>query len=224
MDSWHRPLAAAYLIACLWALPAAAQPRPVLVDRLSELAESSSLYPLASWDSALARIEADRLRVQSCRAEGPCRDILAKPMSDLVARFSGLEGRARLLAVNRHFNAFPYVPDRVGGRPSDDWASPLTFLQRSGDCEDYAIAKYLTLRLLGVPEEKMAILILRDSARRIDHAVLVVDESGALLVLDNLRGLAPLEAYFRFQPLFVLTAEASWRLQNRLPQRVAQGR
>lgn len=224
MDSWIRPLGAALLVACLLVFPAGAQPRPVLVDRLTELAGSSSLYPLASWNTALERIEADRQRVEGCRDSGPCRDILAKPMADLIARFSGLDGRKRLLAVNRHFNAFPYVPDRAGGRPSDDWASPLTFLQRSGDCEDYAIAKYLTLRLLGVPEEAMAILILRDSTRRVDHAVLVVDDGGAPMVLDNLRGLAPLEAYSSFRPLFVLTAEASWRLQSRGPERLAQAR
>ena len=224
MVCWTRPLGAAFLIGCLWIVPAAAQPRPMLAARLAALAESSSLYPLASWDSALERIEADRIRVEDCRAAGPCRDILAKPMADLVARFSGLEGQRRLLAVNRHFNAFPYIPDRAGERPSDDWASPLTFLQRSGDCEDYAIAKYLALRLLGVAEEDMAILILRDSARQLDHAVLVVEEGGAPMVLDNLRGLAPLEAYSDFQPLFVLTSQASWRLKSHAPQRLAEAR
>ncbi len=194
----------------------AAEPHraPEIVAALRGLADGAAPHPEPRWRAALARIEADRARTERCLAERPCRDILAKPLADIVRRLSGAEGPSLLAAVNRHYNSFPYQADRAAQRPSDDWASPLSFLQRSGDCEDFAIAKYLTLRLLGVPETKMAVLVMRDAARRSDHAVLVVREGTRLLVLDNLRELAPLEEYRDYRPLLALTASASWRLES----------
>jgi len=138
----------------------AGHPQSILIN-LYDARLRLSPYPLARWDAALHDIARDRARVQRCLGEVPCRDIVAKPLADLVVQFSSLSGARLLSAVNRHYNAFPYVPDQVAGKPGDDWESPLTFLQRSGDCEDYAIAKYLTLALLGVPESEMAILIMR---------------------------------------------------------------
>ena len=214
--SLPRRLTAITLLTALLASPAAAQSErpPAILASLTNAAMVLSPYPLARWRAALIDIDADRVRVQRCLDETPCRDIVAKPLANLVKRFSGLSGRTLIAAVNRHYNTFPYVPDQLAGKPSDDWASPLTFLQRSGDCEDFAIAKYLTLRLLGVPETAMAILVLRDTSRGIDHAVLLVEDKGRMLVLDNLRGLARLEDYGDYQPLFALTADSSWRVRT----------
>ena len=180
---------------------------------LTDDAMKVSPFPLPRWQTALKDIERDRYRVQQCLDETPCRDIVARPLASLITRYSNFSGRKLLSAVNRYFNAFPYVPDQVGGKPSDDWKSPLTFLQRSGDCEDFAIAKYLTLRLLGVPEKEMAILIMHDLTRGIDHAVLLVENQRRIFVLDNLRDLTRFEAYRSYQPLFVLTNINSWRIR-----------
>jgi len=199
----------------------AGQPQTILVS-LQHSRLHLSPYPLERWQTSLQEIEHDRLRVQRCLDQTPCRDIVAKPMADLVIRFSGLSGRRLLSAVNRYYNSFPYIPDQVAGKPWDDWESPLIFLQRSGDCEDYAIAKYLTLRLLGVPETQMAILIMREPVRGIDHAVLLVAAEGRLIVLDNLRGLARFEAYGDYQPLFVLTDTYSWRVRALSPAPLLQ--
>ncbi len=205
------------LVLSILASAAAAEPkdRPIMITAaLQTLAVEASPHPFAKWQAALAGIEADRLRVERCLAQRPCRDILAKPLADLVKRLSSLKGTALLVAVNPHFHSFPYAADQALGRASDDWASPLAFLQRSGDCEDFAIAKFLTLRLLGLPETAMAMLVLRDRQRGIDHAVLLVEERGRWLVLDNLRELAPLEEYRNYRPLLALTAASSLRLET----------
>lgn len=205
------------LLSALLTSAAVAQDRPTITAALQTLAVKAQYYPVAKWRAALAGIQTDRLRVERCLAERPCRDILAKPMADLVKRLSSLKGTARLMAVNRHFNSFPYAADRISGGVTDRWASPLAFLQRSGDCEDFAIAKFLTLRLLGVPETAMAMLVLRDPQRGIDHAVLLVEERGRWLVLDNLRELAPLEEYRNYRPLLALTTAFSLRLETARP-------
>ncbi len=64
----------------------------------------------------------------------------------------------KLKLVNLFFNQIRYVTDQVHWKNKDYWATPLEMLNTfGGDCEDYAIAKYLTLRQLGVAEEKLRI-------------------------------------------------------------------
>ncbi len=55
-----------------------------------------------------------------------------------------------------------------------------------GDCEDYAIPKFLSLRRLGFPAEYLRLVVLVDTRRRLAHAIHVVDLDGHSLVLDNI--------------------------------------
>lgn len=83
--------------------------------------------------------------------------------------------------VNRIVNKVRYSPDsRVWGR-SDYWAAPSELFTRGGDCEDFAIAKYMLLKDLGVSASRMRIIITRD------HAVLAVNDNGQTRILDNRR-------------------------------------
>jgi predicted transglutaminase-like cysteine proteinase len=77
-----------------------------------------------------------------------------------------------------------------------------------GDCEDYAIAKYIALRESGVPEEDLRLLFVHDARVREDHAVVTVHLEGRWLVLDN-RWLALAEdtELRRFAPLFSIGSE-----------------
>jgi predicted transglutaminase-like cysteine proteinase len=207
MGTWRRLAILAFSF-----LPTAAAAEALLepdaAAYIRALPMEASRQPAEKWRAALLRMEEDRLRVERCLEDRPCRDIFAKPMADLVRRFSGLTGRELFAAVNRHYNGFPYQADRAAGGSSDRWASPLVFLQRSGDCEDFALAKYLTLRMLGVSETAMAVLLLRDRSNGRDHAVLLVRDGARGIVLDNLRELATLDDYGGYRPLMVLTAES----------------
>ncbi|MCP3899837.1 MAG: transglutaminase [Desulfobacteraceae bacterium] len=62
----------------------------------------------------------------------------------------------KIISINRFFNQMPYQSDiRLWGK-SDYWASRLQFLGKgAGDCEDFAVAKFLTLIQLGVSKEKL---------------------------------------------------------------------
>lgn len=93
-------------------------------------------------------------------------------------------GRLRTLeAVNGAVNRMRYAADGI----DDAWAAPAEFLLRgSGDCEDYALAKYAALRSLGVAAEEMAVMVF--VAPDIGaHAVLIVSDGQDLWVLDNRR-------------------------------------
>lgn len=88
--------------------------------------------------------------------------------------------------VNAFWNTWPYKEDIVNWGVEDYWAIPAEFLKKSGDCEDYAIVKYFTLKELGIPYENMRIVVVRDTVRNLAHAVLAVYMDGDAYILDNL--------------------------------------
>jgi predicted transglutaminase-like cysteine proteinase len=87
--------------------------------------------------------------------------------------------------VNRRFNQIVYRSDALAWGKSDYWATPSELVTRGGDCEDFAIAKFLALRELGTPSSEMRIIVLRGEARSPDHAVLMVKTASGPVVLDN---------------------------------------
>ena len=88
----------------------------------------------------------------------------------------------------------------------DVWSSPLvTFTNGAGDCEDYAIAKFVALRQVGISPDDLRIVIMRDTIRAEDHAVAAVRLDGHWLTLDNRRMAMVEDAYVRnYRPLFVI--------------------
>ncbi len=105
------------------------------------------------------------------------------------ALIEGLRGKSpahQLDRVNRFVNQVRYRTDERNWGRRDYWAAPREFFARGGDCEDFAITKYLSLRALGFRTEDMRLLVLWDLKREAAHAVLVVRQKGQELVLDNL--------------------------------------
>jgi len=66
------------------------------------------------------------------------------------------------------------------------WATPIELLTlNQGDCEDYAIAKYFTLRAMDVPAEQLRIVYVHSLSLKQAHMVLMYKTNNELLVLDN---------------------------------------
>ena len=108
----------------------------------------------------------------------------------LIRSAKDLPEPEKLSKVNDFFNRrIRFVDDRdLWGKP-DYWATPLESLARgAGDCEDYTIAKYFTLKELGVPEDKMRLTYVK--AIRLNQAHMVLTYFAAPravpMVLDNL--------------------------------------
>ena len=79
-----------------------------------------------------------------------------------------------------------YRKDTLLHSTGEHWASPVeTLARRAGDCEDFSILKYALLRDLGVKDEEMRIVVLKDTLTRQYHAVLAVRHKGHWLILDN---------------------------------------
>ncbi|MDX1369019.1 transglutaminase-like cysteine peptidase [Pseudomonas sp.] len=108
----------------------------------------------------------------------------------LVALSMHLSDTEKLNAVNAFFNEqVRYGEDQdLWGQP-DYWASPLETLELgAGDCEDFALAKYFTLRLLGISEQSLRLVYTTLASTKQAHMVLGFwsDDGAAPLLLDNL--------------------------------------
>ncbi|MBP1091767.1 transglutaminase-like cysteine peptidase [Bradyrhizobium diazoefficiens] len=141
------------------------------------------------WRGLETRLARDAETLSRCQTDaGNCPSNAAQFLR-LIGAVKSKSGRARLDEANRAVNtAVRYVSDFAQHGEADRWSSPLeTFATAKGDCEDYAIAKYVALREAGFPREDLRLVLVRDRAVRQDHAVLAARLDGQWLVLDNRR-------------------------------------
>jgi len=139
------------------------------------------------WAELQARILADQAVLAGCRSgHEPC-PAAAQRFLSLVELGRHHEGRARIGQINRAVNlAIRPVSDLVQYRVDDFWAAPLTTMRTgAGDCDDYAIVKYLALREVGIAPENIRLMIVRDVRRQNNHAVVAVRHDDEWLILDN---------------------------------------
>jgi len=106
----------------------------------------------------------------------------------LMNSLKNADEKEKLTKVNHFFNQVTYASDmRVWG-VKDYWATRMEFLGKDkGDCEDYATAKYFTLKQLGVPTNKMYLSYVKATKQKIAHMVLSYFKTkrSIPLVLDN---------------------------------------
>lgn len=110
----------------------------------------------------------------------------------LIQESAALGDEDKLKRVNDFFNRrILFETDIVVWKQEDYWASPLEFMGRAaGDCEDYAISKYMTLLNMGVPKEKLRMIYVKAKMGNasVAHMVLgyYVNPADEPLILDNL--------------------------------------
>ena len=130
--------------------------------------------------------------------------------SDL-ASLQGLPLSKMVSRVNSIMNEKRYITDKVNYGKNDYWATPIEFLTKGGDCEDFAIAKYTALRMLGVPENRMLIAIVQDQQKNIPHAVLIVYTDQGAMILDNqIKNAVNASSIRHYKPIFSINQNAWW--------------
>ena len=150
----------------------------------------------------------DRFERDMNSAKG--QNVMTKWKADLAA-LQGQSLKQMAASVNKMINKTRYINDNRNWGKSDYWATPVEFFTKGGDCEDYAIAKYASLRALGVPENRMRIAIVQDMVKNIPHAVLVVYGDDGAYILDNqsqaMKYAADIKTY---KPIFSINRTAWW--------------
>jgi predicted transglutaminase-like cysteine proteinase len=185
--------------------------------------ESRNLAAFGRWQTALQRAQADEVRdAAACRksANDPVCDS-RRQRAEFLKGLRGLSAQEQVAAVHAYVNRVRWVDDRRNYNVADYWATPDEFFVRGGDCEDYAFAKYDTLKQLGFAPEQMRILVLTDLTTRERHAVLLVLVDGRLWSLDNnLPNIFPTDAIQHYEPIYSIN-ETGWWLHRGI--RVVKG-
>lgn len=162
---------------------------------------------LRKWSGVVADIRAEGDVLARCRASAEDCPAAAQKFLAVIADSRALTGRARIGVVNRAINlAIRPTSDLAQWGVQDRWSAPLeTLTTGRGDCEDYAIAKYVALTEAGVSKDDVKLVIVRNLAAGEDHAVVAARLDDKWIVLDN-RRLTLLEdtEMPRVMPLFVL--------------------
>jgi Bacterial transglutaminase-like cysteine proteinase BTLCP len=154
----------------------------------------------AIWSDELARIAIDQETVKACKGDALSDCHAALKLITIVEEASGYYGRAKLGHINRAMYLLL--------RPSPGaWLSPLDVLRLgTGDCKDYALAKYFALRQAGVGPDRLRLVIVHNKQRAQDHMVVAAYQGSGWLILDNrTMALVPdVDASSVYAPLFVL--------------------
>lgn len=175
---------------------------------------SRQLSAFKKWNGMLARQKEDLrkklLPEQACRktAEQKCYRAV---WQELLASLKDKPADRQIIEINLHMNKAPYITDIINWGVPDYWASLRQFFKKDGDCEDYAIAKYMSLKELGFNVDMMRIVVVQDTNLDIPHAVLVVSLNGSRLILDNqISYVVKEKAVLHYRPFYSINENAWW--------------
>jgi predicted transglutaminase-like cysteine proteinase len=187
--------------------PAAIKPQAALPGNHlfgSTEIKSTNISAFTKWTSVMKRFE-DQMKGS---ATSQPRMVTWK---SALQTLKGKSVREQIDGVNSYINGVRYIEDNGNYGKSDYWATPAEFLARGGDCEDFAIAKYASLRALGFKSDQMRIAIVQDKIKRVAHAVLIVYTKEGTLVLDNQdKRVEFADSITRYKPVFSINSNSWW--------------
>jgi predicted transglutaminase-like cysteine proteinase len=159
-------------------------------------------------DAQIARLARQFGPVAEERLTG-WREMLVNP------KYKKLPEREKLELVNDYMNRTRFLNDIDHWGKEDYWATPVEFLSTDGgDCEDFSIAKYFTLRALGVPDEKLRITYVKELViYKQAHMVLAYfpDPDADPLVLDNIdKTIQPASRRTDLLPVYSFNGTGLW--------------
>ena len=195
-----------------WAQEAApaGQAKPSFFN--SQEVESTNLKPFNKWTDALEKYAKENALVQKegCNSAQftTCHYVQwRKFLSTLV----GKDKLTQVTEINTYMNKAKYIADEPNWNQKDYWASPGEFMAKFGECEDYAIAKFLSLVLLGFDPQSVRVVAVKDLNLKVGHAVLAVFLDGKVYILDNqIAQVVEASSIRHYQPVFSINQTHWW--------------
>jgi predicted transglutaminase-like cysteine proteinase len=128
--------------------------------------------------------------------------------------------REKLQKINSFFNKkIVFVNDIDNYGVEDYWATPVESLSRgAGNCKGYAIAKFFSLKMMGVAEEKLRIAYVKSLQYNMFHMVMLYYSNPGAdpLVLDNLvDSIKPASERRDLLPIFTFNGAGLWLAHDR---------
>lgn len=149
---------------------------------------AGSLNGIPAWQRVVGKLREEAKIVAACDADvSKCGSPRVVAWRAKVRSLEGLPLISQMRELNLFLNHIvPYLTDDENFGQEDYWTTPLEFLRHSGDCEDYAIIKFVSLLELGVKNEQMRIVVVMDTLRNLPHALLSVEAENETYLLDSL--------------------------------------
>jgi len=151
------------------------------------LAATDSGSFAARWHILQPVIAVERRILALCRSNPAICTAAAVKFGAIIEAARSRSGLARVGEVNRAVNlAIRPMSDLAQYGVPDIWASPLmTFGSGAGDCEDYAIAKYVALLEAGMAGDDLRLVVVYNRPAHEDHMVAAARVEGRWRILDN---------------------------------------
>ena len=164
---------------------------------------SANITAFTKWTAVMSRFD----QQMKSDSGSPVVEKWKSHLQDL----KGKTVRQQIEGVNNYINSVSYIEDGENYRKSDYWATPIEFLSHGGDCEDFAIAKYASLRALGFSSDQMRIAIVQDKIKNVPHAILIIYAEGNAYVLDNQdKRVENADNVNRYKPIFSINSNNWW--------------
>lgn len=173
---------------------------------------SRDLKAFTKWISVQQQYEEQKQSLTASCTTEECDNV---KWEKLLSRLQGQPVATQMREVNAFFNAMPYINDAANWGTNDRWNTPYELMERGGDCEDYAIAKYLSLKRLGISASNMRIMIVQDQKLGgVIHAVLEVTINNTRYLLDNqAKHIVAENSVYHYQPIYALNTHSWWAYQ-----------
>ena len=173
------------------------RPRLALVLALRRIAGNAILGMLLAGTMYAVALDTTQLRQQLATRFGTERVALLNDWLKTTGDASALGEAEKLKRINDFVNQkIAFEDDRSVWDQSDYWATPLeTIGQGRGDCEDFAIIKYVSLRRAGIASDKLRLIYVKarintpDGPIQVAHMVLAyyASPNAEPILLDNLQ-------------------------------------
>ncbi len=174
----------------------------------------ADLRPFPKWTGVLERYFKELGQREGNCASPEFNRCHYKEWMAFIETVRALPRDRQLEQVNTFFNRRRYIVDPINWGVADYWETPGQFFAKNGDCEDYAIAKYMTLRDLGWEIGDMRVVVLQDMNLNLVHAVLAVSFGGRTLILDNqLTVMVEHKRIKHYRPIYAVNEDGWWRFQ-----------
>ena len=171
--------------------------------------------------SAVATTDFNRMQNLAMQRYGDRGANTVAEWRQLINEVTPLDELQKLTKVNDFFNSrVAFVDDIINWQQNDYWATPLeTMGMAKGDCEDFSIAKYTTLQLVGVPIEKLRMTYVKAKIggrnSTISQAHMIVSyypaPNAEPLLLDNLiPDIRPASRRNDLTPVFSFNSAGIW--------------
>jgi len=138
---------------------------------------------------------------------------------DLIVSDNSQTDLEKLEKVNQFFNRMEFVEDIDHWKVEDYWATPIEFLgTRGGDCEDFTIAKYFTLKAMGIKDEKLNLTYVKVLTDNVHHMVLAYYSAPGSepLILDNIvKDIYPASKRTDLLPIYSFNGTGLWLAKQR---------